>query len=472
MQQSVQELFSFIEESPSVFHVIENMRNMLDAQGYEQLLESTSWELREGGKYYVIRNGSSLIAFRLPRKEYSGFQIIASHSDSPTFKIKENPEMEVEGTYVKLNVEKYGGMLLAPWFDRPLSVAGRVLVKESAEDVTGRVGSGADVADGIGADGADGIGTDGADGIGAKRSRIVSRLVNIDRDLLVIPNLAIHMNREVNDGYQYNVQKDLLPLYGMNQEKGTFMKQIAEAAGVQKEDIVGQDLYLYSRAKGSVWGAQEEFISIGKLDDLQCAFASLKGFLASGNGESVPVYCVFDNEEVGSSTRQGAASTFLQDTLIRINEGVGRSDGEYRRSLAASFMLSADNAHAMHPNYVEKTCPTNRPKLNGGIVVKYSANQKYTTDGAAAALFADLCERAGVPFQTFHNRSDMLGGSTLGNLSGNQVAVKCVDIGLAQLAMHSPYETAGAEDTDSLVRVSKVFFESAVTETAYGVLEI
>ena len=434
MQDTVQELFSFIESSPSVFHVIENMRKMLDAEGYEQLLESASWKLKEGGKYYVIRNGSSLIAFRLTRTDYRGFQMIASHSDSPTFKIKENPEMDVEGAYVKLNVEKYGGMLMAPWFDRPFSVAGRVLVKESG--------------------------------------RIVSRLVNIDRDLLVIPNLAIHMNREVNDGYQYNVQKDLLPLYGMNQEKGTFMKQIAEAAGVRKEDIAGQDLYLYSRAKGSVWGAQEEFISIGKLDDLQCAFASLKGFLASENGESVPVYCVFDNEEVGSSTRQGAASTFLQDTLIRINEGMGRSDGEYRRSLAASFMLSADNAHAMHPNYVEKTCPTNRPKLNGGIVVKYSANQKYTTDGAAAALFADLCERAGVPFQTFHNRSDMPGGSTLGNLSGNQVAVKCVDIGLAQLAMHSPYETAGAEDTDSLVRVSKVFFESAVTETAYGILEI
>lgn len=450
MQQSVQELFSFIEESPSVFHVIENMRNLLDAYGYEQLLESTSWELKEGGRYYVIRNESSLIAFRLPRKEYRGFQIIASHSDSPTFKIKENPEIEVEGTYVKLNVEKYGGMLLAPWFDRPLSVAGRVLVKESAEDINAY----------------------GAENAGAKRSRIVSKLVNINRDLLVIPNLAIHMNREVNDGYRYNVQKDLLPLYGMNQEKGTFMKQIAEAAGVRKEDIVGQDLYLYSRAKGAVWGAQEEFISIGKLDDLQCAFASLKGFLASENKESVPVYCVFDNEEVGSSTRQGAASTFLQDTLIRINEGVGRSAGEYRRSLAASFMLSADNAHAVHPNYAEKTCPTNRPKLNGGIVVKYSANQKYTTDGAAAALFTNLCERARVPFQTFHNRSDMPGGSTLGNLSGNQVAVKCVDIGLAQLAMHSPYETAGAEDTEYLMRVSKVFFESAVAETAHGVLEI
>lgn len=434
MQDIVQELFSFIEESPSVFHVIENMRNMLEKQGYEQLLESRPWELKAGGRYYVVRNGSSLIAFRIPKEDYQGFQIIASHSDSPSFKIKENPEMEVEGTYVKLNVEKYGGMLMAPWFDRPLSVAGRVLIKEDG--------------------------------------RIVSRLVHVDRDLLVIPSLAIHMNREANDGYKYNAQKDMLPLYGMAQEKGTFLQQIAEAAGVSAAQIVGHDLFLYSRVKGSVWGAKNEFISIGKLDDLQCTFASLKGFLASEDGESIPVCCVFDNEEVGSSTRQGAASTFLQDTLVRINEDMGRSDGAYRRSLAASFMVSADNAHAVHPNYPDKSCPTNRPQLNGGIVVKFSANQKYTTDGVASALFTSLCERAKVPYQTFLNRSDMLGGSTLGNLSGNQVAVRCVDIGLPQLAMHSPYETAGAKDTEYLVKAAEEFYKASVKESAYGVLEL
>ncbi|MCI8711623.1 MAG: M18 family aminopeptidase [Ruminococcus sp.] len=440
MQETVRELFSFIEESPSVFHVVENMRRELLGRGYGQLLESEPWELKAGGKYFVIRNGSSLISFRIPREDYKGFQIMASHCDSPTFKIKENPQMEAEGVYVRLNVEKYGGALLAPWFDRPLSVAGRVLVRKNVAE---------------------------------EKGRIVSKLVDIDRDLLLIPSLAIHMNREANDGYKYNVQKDLIPLYGMDLDKETFMEQISGAAGVCAKDVVGYDLFLYNRVKGSVWGAKEEFISSGKLDDLQCVFASLKGFLQSEErvGESVPVHCVFDNEEVGSSTRQGAASTFLQDTLVRVNEAMGRSSGDYRRSLSQSFMLSADNAHAVHPNYPDKACPTNRPKMNGGIVIKYNAEQRYTTDGVAAALFKDLCGRANVPWQTFHNRSDERGGSTLGNLSGNQVAVKCVDIGLAQLAMHSPYETAGAADTDYLVRAAKAFYEMSVDEPEYGVVE-
>lgn len=429
-RETVKELFSFIESSPSVFHAIENMRQMLDAQDYIQLLEGSRWDLQEGGKYYVIRNGSSLIAFRIPKKKSRGFQIMVSHSDSPSFKIKGNPEMNVEGAYVKLNVEKYGGMLCAPWMDRPLSVAGRLVVKE------GR--------------------------------KIVSRLVSVDRDLLLIPNLAIHMDRDANDGHKYNVQKELLPLYGMDEAKGTFMQKIAEAADVRKEQILGQDLFLYNRMKGTVWGAENEFISIGKLDDLQCAFASLKAFLLSEEGGSIPVHCVFDNEEVGSSTKQGAASTFLRDTLLRINESLGRTPGEYLQALASSFMISADNAHAVHPNYPEKACPTNRPYLNRGIVIKYSANQKYTTDGVAAALFKKICERAKVPCQIFLNRSDMVGGSTLGNLSGNQVAVNCVDIGLPQLAMHSPYETAGVKDTEYLIQAAKVFYESFVAEIGYG----
>ncbi len=330
---------------------------------------------KEEGKYYVIRNGSALIAFRIPKRDFLGFQIMASHSDSPSFKIKENPEMDVEGHYVKLNVEKYGGMLCAPWFDRPLSVAGRVIVKDG--------------------------------------SRLVTRLVNIDRDLCMIPNLAIHMNREANEGYKYNVQKDMLPLYGGGGSGGMFMEDIARAAGVAQEDMIGSDLFLYNRMEGSIWGAQEEFISIGRLDDLQCAFASLQAFLEADGGESIPVHCVYDNEEVGSGTKQGAGSTFLLDTLLRINEGLGRSPGQYRQALASSFTLSADNAHGVHPNYPEKACPTNRPYLNEGIVIKYSANQKYTTDGMAAAVFTQICERAGVPVQKFLNRSDILGGSTL-----------------------------------------------------------
>lgn len=430
INQVNQELFSFIESSPTAFHAVETMKQMLDAEGYQQLLESRAWELQTGGKYYVMRNGTSLLAFRIPKREFTGFQVMAGHSDSPTFRIKENPEMETEGAYVKLNVEKYGGMLCSPWFDRPLSVAGRLIVKTD----TG----------------------------------IVSRLVKVDRDLLLIPSLAIHMNRKANEEQKYNVQKDMLPLYAMADAKGSFQKIVADAAGVEVTDILGSDLFLYNRVKGTIWGAEREFISSGRLDDLQCVFGSLKGFLAAEEGKSIPLHCVFDNEEVGSSTKQGAASTFLQDTLLRICESLGKTAAQYRQLLASSFMISADNAHAVHPNYGEKSCPTNRPVLNGGIVIKYSANQKYTTDGVSAALFRMICQKADVPYQVFLNRSDMIGGSTLGNLSANQVPVNCVDIGLPQLAMHSPYETAGAKDTAYLVRAAKVFYESSVQETASG----
>lgn len=434
INQVNQELFSFIESSPTAFHAVETMKQMLDAEGYQQLLESRAWELQTGGKYYVMRNGTSLLAFRIPKREFTGFQVMAGHSDSPTFRIKENPEMETEGAYVKLNVEKYGGMLCSPWFDRPLSVAGRLIVKTD----TG----------------------------------IVSRLVKVDRDLLLIPSLAIHMNRKANEEQKYNVQKDMLPLYAMADAKGSFQKIVADAAGVEVTDILGSDLFLYNRVKGTIWGAEREFISSGRLDDLQCVFGSLKGFLAAEEGTSIPMHCVFDNEEVGSSTKQGAASTFLQDTLLRICESLGKTPAQYRQLLASSFMISADNAHAVHPNYGEKSCPTNRPVLNGGIVIKYSANQKYTTDGVSAALFRMICQKADVPYQVFLNRSDMIGGSTLGNLSANQVPVNCVDIGLPQLAMHSPYETAGAKDTAYLVRAAKVFYESSVQETASGEYQI
>ena len=427
---TVQKLFTFIEKSPSPFHAIENMKQELEGQGYIQLLEGSAWKLEEGGNYYVIRNSSAIIAFRIPKRDFLGFQIMASHSDSPSFRIKEYPEMEVENHYVKLNVEKYGGMLCAPWLDRPLSVAGRLVIREG--------------------------------------NRLVTKLVNVDRDLCMIPNLAIHMNREANEGYKYNAQKDMLPLYGCESAKGTFMARVAEAAGVEEEDIVGNDLFLYNRMKGSVWGASEEYISIGRLDDLQCAFASLQAFLQAADGEIIPVHCVFDNEEVGSSTKQGAGSTFLFDTLLRINESLGRTSSQYRQALASSFMLSADNAHGVHPNQPDKACPTNRPYPNGGVVIKFSANQKYTTDGMAAAIFTQLCERAKVPYQTYVNRSDILGGSTLGNISGTQVAVNTIDIGLAQLAMHSPYETGGAKDTDYLIRVAKEFYQSSVVETGSG----
>lgn len=431
-----EELFHFIEASPTPFHAVDEMRRRLDAKGYTQLLEGGTWSLRKGGKYYVIRNGSSLIAFRIPETGLRGFQIMASHSDAPCLKLKENPELETEQIYVKLNVEKYGGMLCASWFDRPLSVAGRLLVRKDDE--------------------------------------ICTRLVNIERDLLMLPSLAIHMNREANEGYKYNIQKDMPPLYGLRSGKAGkgFMEMIAKEAGVRQEDILGSDLFVYNRMPGSVWGADGEFISIGKLDDLECVFASLEGFLDAAEGSGVPIHCVFDNEEVGSSTRQGAASTFLADTLMRINEALGRSGADYCRALASSLMLSADNAHALHPNYPEKACPTNRPVLNGGIVIKFSGSQKYTSDAVSSAMFRRICEKAEVPTQVYTNRSDIAGGSTLGNISGTQVAVNSIDIGLPQLAMHSSYETAGAKDLEYLIRAARVFYGSSVEEKDYGVYKI
>lgn len=419
-----EELVDFIEKSPSCFHVIANMKQELTKAGFLELKEYDKWELKENGAYFVTRNDSALIAFRIPSKDWRGFQIIASHSDSPTFKIKENPEMEAGKEYVKLNVERYGGMICSTWFDRPLSVAGKLMVQE--------------------------------------KNRLRPVLVDVDRDLLLIPNLAIHMNREVNDGYKYNAQTDMLPLFGEGEDKERFMEIVAEAAGVKKEDILGHDLFLYSRQKGTVWGAKKEFVSAPKLDDLESAYTSMRGIMDCEDGEAIAVHCVLDNEEVGSGTKQGAASTFLKDVLTRISHCFGRTDEEYLQALANSFMISSDSAHALHPNKGEKADPVNRPYMNRGIVLKYSANQKYATDGISAGLMRMICGKGEVPLQVFTNRSDMPGGSTLGNISNAQVALNTVDIGAPLLAMHSAYETGGVKDVESLAKMAKVFFESCI----------
>ena len=414
-----QKMLDFIDASPTAFHVVDNIRMDLVKRNFTELKESEEWNLKPGN-YFVTRNDSAVISFKIPKKNYKGFHMIASHSDSPSFKIKENPEMETAGAYVKLNVEKYGGMLCAEWFDRPLSVAGRVLV--------------------------------------SKKGKVESVLVNVDRDLLMMPSLAIHMNREANDGYKYNAQIDMLPVFGSKEAAGSFFAMVAKEAGVKKTDILGHDLFLYNRVKPTFWGADEEYIGSSRLDDQECVFCSFEGFVAAKPKDYVAMHCVFDNEEVGSGTKQGAASTFLKDTIERINDGLGRTRQQYHTAIANSFMISADNAHAVHPNHADKADPVNRPVMNQGIVIKFNANQKYTTDAVSAAEFKLLCNEAQVPFQTFTNRSDMAGGSTLGNISTSQVSVNTVDIGLAQLGMHSPYESAGSKDPEYLSRVSEVFF--------------
>ena len=419
-EETTEKLLDFIEKSPTAFQAVDEMQKRLTENGFEVLSEKEYWKLVPGGKYLVTRNNSALIAFCIPEKESRVFHIMASHSDSPSFKIKENPEIKVDNSYVKLNVEKYGGMLMAPWFDRPLSVAGRVIIR--------------------------------------RNGGLKEKLINIKRDLVMIPNLAIHMNREANNGVAYNPQKDLQPLFAAGNTDRTLLEIIAEQTGVKKEDIISHDLFLYNRMPGTIWGADKEFVSSARLDDLQCAFASMEGLLRAQNHGSIAVHCVMDNEEVGSGTKQGAASTFLKDTLLRINMGLGRTYEEYLMTLAGSFMVSADNAHALHPNYTDKTDPTNHPVLNKGIVIKFNANQKYCTDAVSAAIFKELCTKAGVPYQTFVNRSDIAGGSTLGNISNTQVPMNTVDIGLPQLAMHSPYETAGVKDTEYLVRAAEELF--------------
>lgn len=416
--EQVERMLDFIDRSPSCYQAVENAERELEAAGFVRLMEEEKWELLQGGKYYVSRNGSSLIAFAIPEGELKGFHMIASHSDSPCFKIKENPEMAVEGHYVKLNVEKYGGMILSTWLDRSLSVAGRVVVPGP-----------------------------------------VVKNVAIEKDLLIIPNVAIHMNREMNKGVEYNVQTDMLPLYGMEDGGKPLRELVAREAGIEAEEILGSDLFLYNREKGRIFGAEGEFICAPRLDDLECLYASLQAMLHGKPKHYANFMIAFDNEEVGSTTRQGAASTFLRDTLKRICEAFAMTEGDYTRLLAASFLISADNAHGVHPNHPEKADPTNRPYLNGGIVIKYHGSQKYTTDGVSAAIMKSICQRAGVPWQTYANRSDIAGGSTLGNLSAAQVPVNSVDIGLPQLAMHSAYETAGAKDVEYMIRAMECFYQ-------------
>lgn len=414
------DLIHFIAKSPSTFHAVRGIKAALLYAGFTEIREEDTWQIEKGGKYVVTRNGSALMAFTVPQEGAEAFHITASHCDSPTFKIKENPEI-ADGPYVKLNVEGYGGMIMSTWLDRPLSVAGRLLVTENGH--------------------------------------LAEKLVAIDGTMLVIPSVAIHMDRSMNQHKEWKVQKDMLPLYGMTGAKTPFMDVIAAAAKVKAEDILAHDLILYSRVPGTIWGEEREFISSPKLDDLQCAFACFRGFTQGQKEKYISVYALFDNEEVGSATSQGAGSTFLANTLERLARSLGYSYDETMAMIARSFMISADNAHSVHPNHPEYADPVNRPVINGGIVIKYSAAQKYATNAFSAAYFKKLCKDHDIPTQTFTNQSDNPGGSTLGNISNTVIAMPTVDIGLPQLAMHSSYETAGVKDTAYLVDAVTKFYE-------------
>ena len=416
----LEQFLNFAEQSPTAFHAVAGLKEDLIRSGFRELREKDPWLVDGGGKYFVTRNGSALIAFSVPESGFAPFRIAAAHSDSPAFKLKPLFEDETEKAYLRLNVEPYGGMIMSTWLDRPLSVAGRLIVR---------------------------------DGEG-----VAARLVNLDRDAVLIPNMPIHFNREINKGYDWNPQTDLLPLYGEQDAAGKLMRELADAAGVERDAILAHDLFLYNRQPGSVWGAEDAFFSCGRIDDLECAWGCVKAFRNIGARDAICVCAVFDNEEVGSRSKQGADSTFLYDTLTRAGFALGASDGEIRAAMADGFMVSADNAHALHPNHPEKYDRQNRVYMNRGIVIKHNANQKYTTDAVSDAVFTLICERADVPVQHFSNRADIPGGSTLGNLSNAHVSMNTVDIGLAQLAMHSAYETAGTKDLDYLIRAMECFW--------------
>ena len=414
----VNQLFDFIKKSPTAYHTVNTVKELLASAGFTEVIESDPASFSDGQAHFVIRGGSSIIAFK-GRCE-GGFVITASHSDSPCFKVK-NELSSIN--YTRLATEKYGGMIHYTWLDRPLSVAGRVVVK-----------------------------TD---------EGVKSVLVDVEKAALIIPSVAIHLNRGVNDGYKFNPASDLLPLAGMTDAKGALMSEIASRAGVTVDEIISHDLFLYNAEEGRVIGINDDLILAPRIDDLGCVYASLCAFLNAPASESnCAVLAVFDNEEVGSETKQGAASSFLDMTLRHI----ANDDKKYSAALYHSFMVSADNAHALHPNHPELYDSTNSAVLGGGVVVKYNANQRYTTDAISDAIFTTVADRAGTRLQRFSNRADMVGGSTLGSISNTRVSVSTIDIGLPQLAMHSATETSAVKDLEDMVKILTELYSSAIAK--------
>lgn len=422
------ELVDFLYDSPSACHGVKATQKILDENGFIEIKETDKWNLQAKGKYYVIKNDSALIAFEIGTGdiEETGLRLIGAHTDVPGFRIKPNPQMISEGKYIKLNTEVYGGPILHTWFDRPLSIAGKVSLK------------------------------------GASPLKPETRLVNINKPLLIIPSLAIHMNREVNEGFKINRQVDTLPLLGLINDKlekeDYLMNILAEELQVNKEDILNFELGLYEYEKGMLIGMNEELISSGRFDDLWMVYAGIKALVDSRENAATKVMICIDNEEIGSLTAEGANSTLLNNILERITLGLGKDREGYYRTLANSIMISADLAHAVHPNLGDKHDPTNRPVLEGGPVLKIAASGSYSTDSFNGAVFAGVCEAAGVPFQKFVNRSDVRGGTTIGPVTAANLTIPVIDMGAPVLGMHSIRELASVKDNYYTVKAFTEFF--------------
>ncbi len=423
MKTIAEKIIALLNTSYSVYHVVSNLESLASEHGYKRLSEDKRFILENGGKYYVTRNGSSFIAFSIPKNKVEGIRIAATHNDSPTFKVKPNPILEYKNL-LRLNVEPYGGMIMSTWLDRPLSIAGRIQVR--------------------------------------KDQVIEERLINIDEDLLSIPNVAIHMNRTINDGFKFNPAVDLLPVLGEKTEDFSFEKYLSEKASLKEDEkLIGHDLYLYVREKAVKTGLNREFLSASREDDLTSAYTVANAFFDSDKNDDslLRVFVSFDNEEVGSLTRQGANSDFLKDTLDRVLDVLKTDMEEKKMIMASSFLISADNAHANHPNHPELSDPNNDVMLNKGIVIKYNANQSYTSDSRSSSFVKLLAFKAQVPYQEFTNRSDLRGGSTLGNISNSEVSLTSADIGLPQLAMHSSFELGGVKDLDYMYTFIKCYYD-------------
>ncbi|KGN03294.1 aminopeptidase [Clostridium novyi A str. 4570] len=422
------ELLDFIYKSPTAFHAVDTIKKVLNKEGFSELKECEKWNIEKGQKYYMTKNDSAIVAFVVGNGEVheDGFKIIGAHTDSPTFRIKPNPEMTSEQSYIKLNTEVYGGPILNTWLDRPLAVAGRVTLK------------------------------------GENILFPETKLVNINKPIMIIPNLAIHMNRNINQGIELNRQVDTLPILGLINdefEKNNYLlKAIAKELDVDYKEIIDFDLFLYEYEKGSIIGIENEFVSSGRLDDLEAVHAALEGLIQSNVSKATNVLVCFDNEEVGSSTKQGADSNMLSNVLERIVISLNGNREDFFRALSKSFIISSDSAHAVHPNKGEKCDPTNRPKLNKGPAIKIAASQSYTSDSNSSSVFKALCNKADVPVQEFVNRSDERGGSTIGPISSTHLNIRSVDIGTPLLAMHSIRELCGVDDHYYGIKVFKEFY--------------